>query len=629
MVALVIVLALSLLGGSSFLPSSIISISNVTIDPQGGTINQNGELTGAYWVVIMTADQINDNLDAIKFDNSTIPSDAKFQGQELKVKSTITIRVDPGQPYYTRQMELLPVEVCPNVYGTAQRKALPYDWIKLGTNIGGSVSSGHYEWASTPDGQQWKKTTPFTITVLKNGQQVGNTLNFNTDGGTNQVLVPTGEGNVIIRNLGMLAGQYSAPDYDQVVLFAQTNQMFEGVKAKQLMKSPFPAQPYQISSGKITTGLDTFAAYWFGTSVWDDGMPQAVQGSGYPYTITPSDAFGGWKWGDDSNFYRRLPVKPEIWDDSKLSTDKQKFGTVADFLDRNCQRIDLNIGAGRGSINTSTKLYKLPIPWNALSYGAPVFQVLIPTALADTFVYRPPVSNVKILSINQPSNTGEKLYTTYIGSITLKQESTVLSDTELSFQIPSGLPLTINPNPIQISLKPGETKTIPIYFLNPGNDVDGRQIQVTAVTRELFTGSTTDTKIFTVILGARTEQTVSLAVYTLEAGTGTPLDVQVTVKHNPADGTPTQQSYTIDGQHTFDLGTYQGQVIVTALPPATHNGATKTIDLNPGVNAVTLILTPIGQVGESFDWNWLIIVMVSALAVVIVYYYFIKRNRRG
>jgi len=580
-----------------FPPMSIISVSNIYVQPQGREVS--GEWTGSFWVIVMSAD-MSDTVAGYKFEEG---QEGYVGDKRLQTTATIEVRIDPEQPYYVRQMEVASVEMAPECYGGYQNKLSFLTLGKTGTHVD-RVLTDHYEFTTD---SRWQKFTPFTVTILKDGVEI-DSQTINTEGGSKVISFNTGEGVVSFNNLGTLSGRYGDPQFGDMLYFSDDWMFQADTLSRILIESAFPTE---TTGGSGDIGLiqyDSYAHYWYGVYYWgDDGTPAPFTGTGL--TINDPSLFGGWVLADDALNYVRNPVAPVVFP-GDMPSQATGFKSLVEFLEyKGVNRIQT--GAYPKVFKRADNKLETDVPFDALNEGSSMFTILIPTELADTIVWHPQVANVQIADWFIPTQLGER----FSGWIKLKQESTVRSTGHVSISFdPSTAPISVTPNDFDITLDPNEMDIQTLEFLNAGTDTEIDVTMTVTVTDSL--GIKTDSKTAQIKLLKRTGSSL-LMVYTIDKETLEPLGgIPVTV----AWDTQSKTAVTSGGESTFDMGSYLGSVSVVSAETAMYRATSATKQLTAGPNSVTLKLEKHTYVPPPWweEYWWLFVVIIAAVIIIII-----------
>ena len=126
------------------------------------------------------------------------------------------------------------------------------------------------------------------------------------------------------------------------------------------------------------------------------------------------------------------------------------------------------------------------LPWGAYS-GSPIVTFYIPSELTDTWVYHPPIANVKIDKAEWIN--GNDIKTNATCRLTLRQTSTITSSAVITAKTDNRA--TVTPRSITITMKPNTVQTIDFQVSNLGvtDDTSG---QVSFIVTRSWDGQQTD-----------------------------------------------------------------------------------------------------------------------------------------
>jgi hypothetical protein len=608
-------------------PSTLLAVSQCYIDAQGQATPPGGqEFKGGYWILLLTAD-MNDQISAVRLynnektpdktvaessDGQKVTANDNVGTQEVVPQSVITISIDPGQPYYARQMSIEnSIEVAPKAY----QCYLGPIWDLLGKDKGvrdaEPLYSGHYEF---PADTRWEKYTPFDVIVQKNGVEVGR-VTMNTEGAKYAIEIQTGEGSILVKDIGKLSGIYGEPQIGDVMWFSD-DVIYKGDSfIRALITNPFPTGGEGDDTGTIP--LSTFAAYWYGRMYWkDDGTPAPYQlGIWPPVSMLDPSKIGGWyDPGSDWLYTRRAPYQPGIFE-----SPKSGFKSVVEWLDSQDGVQRIYFDQYEKAFKRDDNKFQLNVPFSAINEGAEVFQIWIPTDLADTIVYEPPISNVKII---RPIGFPTELQTIATGKIVLSQAGNVKgTSTVRIIKEPSTAPLAISPPGFSTILEAGETKEFPLTFINTGGTTDV-SCKVTFIVEDAFSGKESDRETITILVKKRTGEVAYLTIITKNEDGEAISGIYVT----GAYGTRKVEGYTDPGgAKTWEMGAVVGEKVMCRAAESVHYySAEKEIILAAGQNNVEFILqTKTGPPQGTQDWTWLLWValvgtVIGATTIVVV-----------
>lgn len=601
---------------------TVLSISSINVDPQGYAVGQ--EWTGSFWNMLVSV-QANDAVAGVilpKDQTGTVTVNGIQTA--LKTQAKIEIRIDPGQPYLIRNLVEKTVMVTPDTGRTWASNPFRYPCGESFTEAkANALWLNYYGWSEP----SWRIYTPFTVTIYKDGVQVGSST-LNTIGKGEVQTINTGEGSLRIENLGILGGNYLAPNTPaQLCLFKGYPNMYDLAQVSNLISYDQGAT-YDIASTVkvIRPGCNAYSTYWYGTTRWiTPDNPAAFHGANEALDV---NSYGGWKDASDFLTYRRDPIAPVIGssDKSSLPTEKRNFMSLTEYIQS--KGVANLAGMFQGTYDSESLVtdsngitaMKLAIPWGA--YGTPMVSIRVPTELADTWVDRPPVSNV------QPTGHWEATGTKYVdisGSqrlyVDLKQSSTVLSSTNVRISCGNSK-VGLYPLEQTVSLNPQETRSIIFTATNLGVETQVTNVPIKIECFEMYTGTKTgEDTVYATLLSTLSHDTTTLSILAVEKGTTTPI---VGLQLEALYGTEQKQGFTaatpMPGQITFTLdmaggGGYTGQVAIQSVETPKYLAAYQTVTVQPGVNSVTLEVEVKGQTYPTFDW-W--IIAVAAIVIVFI-----------
>lgn len=615
LIGVLLAVSLLLLGLTIYTPqqATVLSLSRIYVNPEGG-YEENNEYKGAYWIILMTAD-LNDKIAGFKFasddegvyieDSSgkhyIAESDRAVEEGLLDIEATLEIKIDPQQPYYKRPMEIRSALVHPETFGTYQHKVNLWSFGESEDKVA-ALYSGHWEWLEP---SVWEKYTPFTVSVSKDGESAG-VAQINTEGGSRFAEVDTGEGKIRITNLGYLSGTWGEPQFGNIIYFSDSEIYESTPYARNLIEYDSGQQTYVSGVVYRVTESIAYSVYWFGDMRWvDNDRPCAVNGIGGWY----GDERGGWIGADDFWHVIRKPVRACIMDKSSLPLEKRPLMSLVEYLRyRNVRKINPNVW-GEGAFKRADNNLQVDMPFNALGVGSPVFTIMIPTELVDTFIWQPPMSNVQITDLSISDTIQDRA----TASVTLKQESTVTStaDVVITFN-PSDAPLSAIPSSFSVSMAPNEIRTETFELINTGTETERDVDVIVTVYNQL---GMTSQELKKVTLLPKTGVATVLTVYTEDAVTKKRLSgIYVSV----AWDSQSQGGYTNAGSYTFELGTISGQVKLRAEETDEYEDAVTYVNLVVGSNTATLSLEPKGQNGDA-DYTWLVILLIAIALIAVAF----------
>ena len=591
--------------------ATVLSVSQINIDPQGYEDSTTKEWRGSFWTIIMTTD-CTDQVSAYKFDKTESEKGTNTIGdKKLVPQSTVTIKIDPQQPYWERPLEIKSVTVTPKTFGMGRNKLAGAAWKWTDTGIPvGAVYSNHYEWGTG----YWIVHTPFIVTILKNDVQIGQKI-IDTIGATSIIRIPdSGDEYVAISDLGKLGTGYGEPQLGDIMFFSMDN-VFEKTTASYNLVKYDGGGSYSdaVWAEQKVTGTQSYSTYWFGTSRWnDDKSPQAWRPFGDDWDFYGTGDIGGWIRADDTWNHRAKPVQPKV-----LERADPSFMSLVEYLSsKNVAEKDLHVWKQAKSPEivsesvTGSKKLRVYLPFGSVNS---LIKVQISTELADTIVWQPQVANIKITSMPDLGDIGDRK----TGTITIKQESTVASSGTVSLTVsPTTAPLSINP-PSQGTgaMNPLDIKTLTYEVLNLGCTEDTSFTITATVTNSL--GATTDTESVTGTLKPKGSGETVLTVYTYDDETKEKVSgVQITAVFD----SQSKSGITSDGSITWNLGSAQPSVTITSAETLTYKSKTVTKQLVAGINSVEIWLIKQGEDGKSWleQYWWLVLVAVVIVVVIFV-----------
>jgi len=608
---LVLVLTLGFTSQIFLFKGTVLSVSNITIEPQGYEDPATGEWKGSFWVILMTTD-MSDQVASYKFDEAESEKGTNTIGDDTLVpQSTVTIRIDPEQPYYERELEIQQVMVSPKTSG-AWANAFG-GWGKMSEEDATCepVYSGHYEFGVG----SWTLHTPFKVTVLKNGVQIGEKT-INTVGGTGIYRIPeTGDEYVHITDLGKLGTGYGEPQIDNLLYFSNDYIFEADAYARNLIKfdgtgglSGSDVSAFQSQDG------ESYSTYWFGTLRWaDDKTPAGfLDRPGLTPSLVDSDDFGGWARRDD---WARNAVAPPIFPGDK-PTGKMAFMSLMEYLTyKGISKVSMPNWLNRIEV-TDDKKMRLYMPFGAVSS---LITVKISTELADTIVWQPLVANFEITEFPDFGDIADRITTT----ITIKCLEGGGSGTIWLSKEPEDAPISINPLTIGTgSMKAGDIKTFDVEILNLGTEQEISGRLRAGVKNALGTETDHAYAKFKLLkkTGAETILTVK-TIYQEDKSVVTGITITVEYAEQSKSGITNTAG---QGLITFSLGSYEGNVDITSASTDIYKSQSATAHVTAGQQTtVVLELYKYDEPEPEIPWLLiiavLVVVIVAAVGVLFVY----------
>lgn len=601
----VVALFIGLLFFASFNAGTIISVSQIYVDPQGREVA--GEWTGSFWNLVVSV-QANDAVAGVVLPENQegeVTVDGVFAA--LKTGAKIEIKIDPQQAYLYRGLTEKTVKVAPGATGGG----VTVD--PLWTN--------YYDWSGG-----WQIYSPYLVTVYKDGVQVGQKT-INTQGQDSVQTIETSEGSVRIEHLGMLQGAYLSPNFpSQIAILKGSPTMYNWAQIQSLIDSN-------------TGATNQYDDYWYGITRNSAGQainPTVTLGGILSTAYKPSQ-FGGWAGSDYSGV--ATPVKPVALasQKSQLPSDERGFHCMTEWLeqDKYISNLANSLFADFSSsefvtVNGQVSGVKLYVPWGG--YATPIVNIRVPTELADTWVERPQVADVVPTAVF--ASSGSK-YVSLTGSavlkVDLKQESSVLSATRVAVTCDNN---KVGISPVEmpsVSIAPGATESVYFTISNLGVESQASNIPVTITCYEKYTGEPTGSDtVYVTLLPSLVQEDTDLTVYAFEKDTD---NVIVGLEIEVSFGGQTLTAFTgSSGVASFDLqtsagGGYAGPVTVTTVEDEDWRSTSKSFDVHYGSNEVTLEVESKEKTYPDDDWSWLMWFAIPLTAAVMATFVLLNNRR--
>jgi hypothetical protein len=271
-VALLVVLILAGTCWYVFIPANIIGAPTlVSYDPSGESMNRQGDylqILGKYWSFSYTVDYDQ------AFTGYLTPTDTASsnqfvtddQGKAAKVETrkTITIKIEPGVPYVTLQMQKKPIAVVPSATGVKVNAQRWWGLEKEDVTTQPLVVNVFVPMEPL----SYVLHLPFKVTILQGATIIG-TLDTEKTGSLSEEFnwkIPTSYGDVLISDLGSFVRGKTLPDLKGFMFFQSSS-----VDPTRLPTLDKNGKAWTIfSSGFDLLSSDnpgSYAAYWFaGTS---------------------------------------------------------------------------------------------------------------------------------------------------------------------------------------------------------------------------------------------------------------------------------------------------------------------------------------------------------------------------
>jgi len=452
----------------------------------------NGIWKGGYWTFTCAVDQADSLIGNVILPVNT--TKAYDNGTKIETRKTVEIDITPTKAYYKRTLRLMDIDdriVSPATYfgGLNYLGFGGYDTSK-GIN---PVVVNTYTWAE----QGWQKYTIFTVTIEVDGQTIGQTT-LNTEQGINSIVIPTSKGNVLIKNLGRLEGDYTEPQTAIDIVIFDNRYIYSGDALRYIRYDHGRTWHYWITDRQYVTYIEdseAFSTYWWGTCRWNPNanIDDSVKSSPAPFKFIGgttgfeiADPTKGWKAEDYFGGLGRMPVLPNIFPDNgsdsliEYLNMKTSGGNIAKTWLQGYNDWHFEYQNGQPSAVV------VDLPWGAYS-GSPIVTFYIPSELADTWVYHPPIANVKIDKAEWTN--GNDIKTNATCRLTLHQESTITSSTVITAKTDNRA--TVTPRSITLTMQPNTIQTIDFQVSNLGvtDDTSG---QVSFIVTRSWDGQQTD-----------------------------------------------------------------------------------------------------------------------------------------
>lgn len=487
----------------------------ISYDPSGESMNRQGDylqILGKYWSFSFTVDYDQ------AFTGYLTPTDTASsnqfvtddQGKAAKVETrkTITIKVEPGVPYVTLQMERRRIAIVPSATGVRVNAARwwgaefePITTVPLVVDVFVPVEPISYV-----------LHLPFKITVLQGTTVIG-TLDTEKTGSLSEEFnwkIPTSYGDILIGDLGEFVRGKTLPDLKGFMFFQ--NSSADPTRLPTLDKN---GKAWTLfSSGFDLLSSDSpgsYAAYWFaGTStiapdfsfVWENRDEADWYGKGWVKCTETTPTF--------MKLSAYYPLQPQV---SMLQPADKRTGVADPFYS-----LEFVFKDRKGLLEwlpsycnglSGFSSWEITNPWadhptfvgyiQANQYLTRAVNTMVPSGAADTWAYSKIVSNFDITDLKLKDSNGTNIPAggklvagrDYLLTITVKNLGTLTASCDVtvssSFISPSRFTIT--------SVPAGGTKseTVSIRTGQVTNANTRDDIQVTAYDTE---GKTVDQKMF-------------------------------------------------------------------------------------------------------------------------------------
>ena len=615
---------------------SLILAQPINIDFGGS--QQGNKITQSFWSVVLSASYS----DQVSFYQLNAGTTGTWNGQNVTVQNTVKVTVDPAQPYYERSIETYSPVVTP----PAKR-----NWISAaysnGRDPSPSVNSLSFQGFRTTS-SDWVLHTPYTVTIYVNGSQVGqqtiDAIGVVTQG-TNIALgknVKVGDftNYVMLENLGSLQGSTFPPFWTSIVGWNNQYMYIDSATVEKAIHSPYPTgnggAAVRGNLGARSNFEGTYAWYWYGderggivyNSYWtDDGSACPIYDNGIVASFAHAP---GWEPDPNPPFgYSRVdPVAP-VLSPSGLTQEQRNAGvlSLSQFLESTvqAQKIGSSLmpswerSVNKILIDTAKGTMRINVPYN---YYNTLLNLRISSDIANTVVWEPPVSNIKIQ--NAPSDLGH-IADKQTVSVTLHQDSNKASGGYVKIEdSTSGASLAFEPQSWGTgTMQPGESK----IFTFAVHNLMSAQETPFSFKLNVYNNLNvpTDSKTITGILDAKIGSGSQLYVRAIDKNT----TLDITGLHFVASWDQTNQK---DGYTptTIDFNGATPYVTIYSDANDKYEEGSATIQMQAGLNTVTLEVAPKGYVPPwQLDWiQWAIIIGIAIAFIAIIAVAAKKKRRR-
>ncbi|MEM3703693.1 MAG: hypothetical protein QXX79_04680 [Candidatus Bathyarchaeia archaeon] len=610
-------------------PPSLLLLSISRLELQGGT-EQDKKWVKGYWVLHFALDQYEEYMGYLEADIPKNTTATTPDGKKVYTNASIQIKLRPEKSYITRPIKLQPELVTPTTYMSWWNKLAPSPC--YGTDIkADSVTAKLYVWAGDPEIH-----TEWTAEVWVEGQLAG-TAKIDTKAGATTVTVNTNKGDVIVKNLGYLQGRF-IPTWQDIIAFSRKYVYRYSDSTLGLIRYDSGALMVDHgSTGKLWIvqegSSNAYSTYWYGPTRWKDVSDLYVRGTPAGWTpdtlltyYVPIDTakYGGWDNKDDFWNNIRYPVAPVIFPEDKDDRHRP-FMSLIEYLEyKGCENVAEKLfpNAEKWTLDTEKMEARIDLPWAA--YYIPEGVIYVPTELADTWVYYPPVSNVKITAVGwETGETVRQISGTARCWIDIVQQADIESSAKITAQA-STPKATVNPAETTVTLKPGESRRLYFDVQNLGVDTDTEgYITFTAYETWTNTATSRNSDLHFKLLAYSTETTI-LDVLVIDKQSQTAVAGIIVYCYYEGQ---TKSGISSTSGLSFDLATYRGTVTLTTLATDVYKSATVT-RMASGRTSITVELEKQGAPPPTPTPEWLLYAILGiAIAAIVVAVYAIRRKR--
>jgi len=597
-------------------PLTLVSITRVEL--QGGS-EQDKKWVQGYWVISFTLDQYEEYMGYLEVPLGKNTTATTLDGKTVYTNANVKIKLRPEKAYLTRPIRLVSEVVTPTTYEVVLPKVLGAVYADKNVKTD-SYSAQYYVWAGDPEIH-----TVWTAEVYVEDNLVGS-ARIDTKQGDTTVTIDTNKGKVIVKNLGYLQGRY-IPTWQDIIAFSR-RYVYRYGDAHQYIPYDLGAQKEYVTDRfyKVKS-TNAYSVYWAGDMRWA-GVSGDEHAKDTPYILAYADPtpYGGWIADDDFWNFKRKFVAPVTFPEDE-DTYHRPYMSLIEYIEyKGTQNIAETLfpNAESWTLDTQNMQVIVNIPWNA--YYIPMGVAYVPSELADTWVYYPPKSNVKITAVGW--DTGEsvrQISGTARCWVDIVQQADVESSAKITAQ-PSTPKALISPAETTVTLKPGETRRLFFDVQNLGVDAD-TDGYVTFVAYETWTNTETsrNSNLQFKLLKYSEEKTI-LDVLVIDKEKQSPVGgITVFVYY---EGQTKSGITSTSGTCTFDLGTFRGVVTLTTTATDLYKSATIT-KMVSGRTSITIELekqTP-PPTPPIPDWLIYIVIVVIIAVMIIVVAYVVSRRK--
>jgi hypothetical protein len=479
--------------------------------------------------------------------------------------------------------------------------------------------------------------TPFKVTVLKNGAVIGETT-LNAEGLAKTQIISTTLGDIRVENLGNLVGEYMNPTVPSNIGILSGDNVYDYGITERLIKfdqgAIYDPDGNYVYMDIVRSGsTDCYGAYWYGRDYrWDVNVDPAHVPAGFTSGTVPApisgSLHGGWLEHDDLMTIIRDPVKPVIYYTDKSASsfpvEKRGFQSLTEYIEAklgstaNLANSDPLFGnPDLWTIDAINRKLYVYVPWGA--YQMPLVQFRVPVEMADTWVDRPPVSDVRpIATWARTGTTSMDIYGSERVAVQLTQFSNVKSSTVVK-AVWNDQKIGVYPLERTETLGVGENKTVLFDVTNLGDTVD-YEGDITFACYETYTMSQTGNSTVHYKRKALTQNITELRVLVQDPSKSSynkgVAGISIQIMYPPQNGETMEGFTDQEGYIRWTLGTqYSGDVYIHTIENFEYKAAFRTVHVNPGFNDVTVDLVKQSLV-VSTDSNWLLYAVLGIVAVV-------------